>query len=417
MRTISTALVACALGFVHGSAAEASTETVLYSFCSHQNCTDGKQPRSSVIYVNGILYGTTGLGGNGCCGTLFSLDPNTGVETVLHSFPGSSGDGYFPSADLINVGSTLYGMTAEGGAYGYFGEYTGTVFSFSLTNNAETVLYSFCSRRSCHDGSYPDGGVIVGNKLYGTTLFGGKYGNSTLGGTLFSLNLETGEKRRLQSFQYSSADGEGPEGSPVDVHGTLYGVTFDGGTGGCSGTGFAGCGTVFSFDRKTRTETVLHSFLANGTDGALPYSGVIKVDNKLYGTTFAGGTGNCSGWFGIGCGTVYSINLKTGAEKILYFFCSQQKCTDGGEPYAALINVNGTLYGTAGGGAHGGGAVFSIDPKTGAETVVYSFCSQTNCTDGETPNYASLTEANGTLYGTTLDGGTYNNGTVFSITP
>lgn len=206
MRTISTALVACAFGcLVQGMAAEAFTQTVLYSFCSQQNCTDGEQPRSRVINVNGLLYGTTGLGGNrGCnegCGTLFSLDPNTDVETVVHLFPDSDTDGYFPSGDLIDVDGILYGTTSDGGAHGYPYSYSGTVFSFDPPNDAETVLYSFCSRRKCRDGSFPAGGMIVRSTLYGTTSYGGRHREGgPLGGTVFSLGLKTGVERVSTPF-------------------------------------------------------------------------------------------------------------------------------------------------------------------------------------------------------------------------
>jgi len=63
--------------------------------------------------------------------------------------------------------------------------------------------------------------------------------------------------------------------------------------------------------------TKLVSF--NGTDGANPYAGVIQAtDGNFYGTTYAGGAGNCSG----GCGTVFKITAK-GTLTTLYSFCSQ----------------------------------------------------------------------------------------------
>jgi uncharacterized repeat protein (TIGR03803 family) len=185
----------------------------------------------------------------------------------------------------------------------------------------------------------------------------------------------------------------------------LYGTTNAGGTRGCIG----GCGTVLTINPSTGGEKVIYSFCSqsNCADGSQPNAGLVSAGDVLYGTSFSGGAK--------GIGTVFSINPKTGAEKVLYSFCSQTNCTDGGRPEASLIDANGTLYGTTYyGGANGGGTVFSINPGTGAETVLYSFCSQTNCTDGSEPA-ASLIEVNGTLYGTTAQGGTYNKGTVYSI--
>jgi uncharacterized repeat protein (TIGR03803 family) len=85
-----------------------------------------------VLDVKGLLYGTTAYGGRtGCpqtgdCGTVFSVDPNTGIETILYAFCSRKNctDGWAPTAGVIAVGGKLYGTTSEGGAYGY-----GTVFA------------------------------------------------------------------------------------------------------------------------------------------------------------------------------------------------------------------------------------------------------------------------------------------------
>src|SRR5579862_8206352 len=82
-------------------------------------------------------------------------------------------------------------------------------------------------------------------------------------------------------------------------------------------------------------------------------------------------------------------NAATFQETVLYSFCGQTHCTDGARPYASLIDVNGTLYGTTaeGGGymrciSFGCGTMFSLDPNSAVERVVHSFCSQPNCADG-----------------------------------
>jgi uncharacterized repeat protein (TIGR03803 family) len=84
---------------------------------------------------------------------------------------------------------------------------------------------------------------------------------------------------------------------------------------------------------------------------------------------------------------------------------------------ASLIDVNGTLYGTTQeGGTYNAGTVFGLDPYIRAQRTLYSFCRQLNCADGLDPD-ANLMDVKGTLYGTTLGGGTYNNGTVFAVKP
>ncbi|HLY01034.1 MAG TPA: choice-of-anchor tandem repeat GloVer-containing protein [Candidatus Cybelea sp.] len=96
------------------------TYGVLYSFKGGSG--DGRYPEAGLINVNGTLYGTTIEGPNGGPGTVFSIT-TSGNETMLHDFPGYSGDGAFPYAGLINVNGALYGTTAGGGA-----NHAGTVF-------------------------------------------------------------------------------------------------------------------------------------------------------------------------------------------------------------------------------------------------------------------------------------------------
>jgi uncharacterized repeat protein (TIGR03803 family) len=158
----------------------------------------------------------------------------------------------------------------------------------------------------------------------------------------------------------------------------------------------------------TNTETAVYSF-QGGTDGSFPVAGLIRDDGILYGTTEYGGAG--------AGGTVFSLNPTTDAETLLYSFCSQQNCADGAGPSAGLIRVGDTLYGTTyNGGANGMGTVFSINHSSGAEAVVYSF---QGSTDGANP-VAGLINVGGTLYGTTMGGGTGTCnggcGTVFEIT-
>ena len=113
-------------------------------------------------------------------------------------------------------------------------------------------------------------------------------------------------------------------------------------------------------------------------------------------------------------------------EKVLYSFCSVSGCTDGSESTAGLVlDLAGNLYSTTvEGGANGHGTVFQLAPRgDGAwtQTVLYSFCSASNCIDGAYPFYGSLIlDAAGNLYGTTSAGGTDcagGCGTVFELTP
>jgi uncharacterized repeat protein (TIGR03803 family) len=236
-------------------------------------------------------------------------------------------------------------------------------------------------------------------------------------GTVFSLT-PAGAEKILYHFRGGS-DAAHPAAPLLDVGGTLYGTSPFGG-GGCFGTYDAGCGTVFSVTMGG-VETVLHRFTGgcNGcTDGANPYSALIDVKGALYGTTPSGGRGNSTSYYC--CGTVYRFTA-AGKYEVVYRFCKVASCPDGTAPYAGLIDVNGTLYGaTAGGGKYGAGTVFSLS-TTGEENVVYSFPGGSG---GVWPE-GTLIAVNGTLYGTTIAGGTgscYVNGVtgcgiVYGVTP
>jgi len=204
----------------------------------------------------------------------------------------------------------------------------------------------------------------------------------------------------LHSFAgYNQGDGLEPEAGLINIKGTLYGTT--------SGGGANCCGTVFSIT-PSGTETVLHSFGGSG-DGGYPYAGLINVKGTLYGTTVSGGSSSCKHNTLVGCGTIFSIT-PSGIERVLHTFAGGSG--DGANPYAALLNVNGTLYGTTEeGGVHGHGTVFKVTPR-GKETVLHSFGGSG---DGAHP-YAGLINVKGTLYGTTARGGANNDGTVFSLT-
>jgi uncharacterized repeat protein (TIGR03803 family) len=341
-----------------------------------------------------------------------------GRETVLYAFGGKP-DGAAPSS-VIEVGGTLYGTTSFGGTgTSCSSNGCGTVFAVDASTGAETVLYSFCGnsgKKTCQDGEIPGGLVNVKGTLYGATQLGGTY----QAGTVFAFDTKTGEETVLHSFcrQQGCADGNYPNGKLTDVNGILYGTTQFGGA--------YNEGTVFTLDPATGAETVLYSFCSGGNpcaDGDLPNPALIDVDGTLYGTTGGGGA-NCqnSG----GCGTLFALDPNTGAETVLYSFCGLQNCADGDEPASGLIDVDGTLYGATvkGGANHDSGTLFAFDPDNSLETVVYSFCRtvKPSCKDGAAPD-GSLIDVNGKLYGTTLNGGkatvacSSGCGTVFEVDP
>jgi uncharacterized repeat protein (TIGR03803 family) len=377
-----------ALMLTAGPAAYAATESVLYSFS--RNGIDGYNPAAGVARDKlGNLYGTTYYGGTWGYGTVYKVTP-TGTETVLYSFTGGS-DGsnpYFAGVVLDKAGN-MYGTTYYGGANG-----VGTVFELT-PSGTETVLHSFAADGT--DGYNPAAGVVLdklGN-VYGTTYLGGAYGY----GTVFKVT-PSGTETVLHSFADNATDGCFPYGAGVVLgkKNVLYGTTY--------ACGANGVGTVYKLT-PSGTETVLHSFVNDGTDGYYAYTGVVldKLGN-LYGTTYYGGV--------YGVGTVFKI-IPSGTETVLHSFANDG--TDGYQPYGTgvILDKLGNLYGTTYyGGANGLGTVFEIT-SSGAETVLHSFAA--NGMDGFHP-YAGLVLGNrNTLYGTSRDGGVNGYGTVYKVVP
>jgi uncharacterized repeat protein (TIGR03803 family) len=314
--------------------------------------------------------------------------------TKIVNFDG--GDGYRPNAGLIQgTDGNLYGTTTSGGTNNY-----GTVFKIRTGGAALTTLHNFCSLSGCTDGYYPYAALVqaTNGNLYGTTNSGGTNG----GGTIFMIAAHSDRMTTVYNFcsQTGCADGEVPTAGLIQAaNGDLYGTTSSGGADGD--------GTVFQLSLSGALTTIA-SF--DGTDGASPNELVQASDGYLYGTTSSGGA--------FGYGTVFKISTG-GALTLLYSFCSQETkaCLDGSAPNGPLVEASdGDLYGTTlHGGAHGGGTIFRITP--GTLTTLYSFCSQTGCTDGKWPCAGLIQATDGNLYGTTNSGEDYTYGTIFKITP
>jgi uncharacterized repeat protein (TIGR03803 family) len=159
---------------------------------------------------------------------------------------------------------------------------------------------------------------------------------------------------------------------------------------------------------QARTFTVLHSF-GEPPDGASPAEGSLVQDNagNLYGATELGGT-----W---SCGTVFKVVPKTGTETVLYSFTCG---ADGAYPVSTLSLSGSTLYGTTvwGGsssGISGNGVVFEVNIRTGTEKVLHTF---TGGADGGQP-YTGPILSSGILYGTTALDGSGGGGVVYKLVP
>ena len=400
-------LVLCATTVI---AASAQALTTMYSF----NGTDGALPFALVQANDGNFYGTTSNGGktsSPCnttsgCGTVFKITPS-GALTTLYRFCAQSAcsDGYSPSGLAQSASGDFYGTASAGGNTNCQSG-CGTVFKITPGGKL-TTLYSFCSQNGCTDGYLPTGLVRApSGDFYGTTYHGGAHGE----GTVFKVT-PAGTLTTLYSFcaQNRCTDGAYPYAGFVQgANGDLYGTTIYGGARQHAGA-VNGAGTVFEIT-PSGTLTTLHRFCsqsgANCADGQNPNALIQATNGSLYGTTVKGGIN--------GRGTIFEI-ASGGALTTLYNFCSQSACADGANPLALVQATDGNFYGTTTwAGASGDGTIFEIT-QGGTLTTLYSFCSlDYPCTD-QAYSLALVQGTDGNFYGTTAQGGTNNDGTVFSL--
>jgi uncharacterized repeat protein (TIGR03803 family) len=361
-------------------------------------------------------------------------------EKVLYSFQGGA-SGSVPAGGVVfDKAGNLYGVTFDG-----------VVFQLKPPLQkgrawAENMLYVF-QGVSKGDGSTPSGGLVIDSagNLYGVTAYGGTGNCVLLGsvvgcGTVYEISppkAKGGAWKETILYSFPTAkQGYLPNGNLVlDSAGNLYGATtFGGGNGTTCDTFYGGqCGAAFELIPPKEkggkwTQKVLHAFsgIATGKqfgDGANPNGGLV-LDSKgtIYGTTYIGGY-NCPHNSNQGCGTVFKLGPPTmngGArtEAILHRF--KRDTSDGGNPMAGLrFDGIGNLYGTTLNGGPGQyGTVFRLVPtpaKSGSwtETIVHGFKDDDH---GADPMAGLIFDSTGNLYGTTL-GGVTHYGVVFRLQP
>ncbi len=310
------------------------TFTMLYSFCSQANCTDGSGPDAALVQgTDGNFYGTTGSGGAGKGGTVFRITPS-GTLATLYSFcsQANCADGSGPLGLVEGADGNLYGTTESGGA-----NKGGTVFKIT-PGGALATLYNFCSQANCTDGETPSAALIQGadGNFYGTTYTGGVVLCGGGCGTVFRI-APSGTLTTLYSFP-NAEDGNPLGGLIEGSDGNFYGTAGGDSAQGATIFGISSGGTLLS---RYIFGDLAPAGLVQGTDGNI--YGVISGDETIFRFT-------------------PSTPSLGGTVTFLYTFCSQSNCPDGGSPSGLVQDANGNLYGTAGfgGGNNPFGTVFSL---------------------------------------------------------
>ena len=452
--------------------ADAAALNTLHSFteCAGGKCRDGSAPVGNLVMDStGNFYGTTSQGGKNGVGTIFQLTPdgNGGWRhSTLYSFCSEENcaDGKYPSATLIiDKEGSLYGVTSGGG------EEEGGGVGFKLERDADgwelIVIHNFCGADSsepeddCMGGASAQGGFTYAgaaaglpydgeSPLYGASMEGGE-GEA---GIIYELKPRKEDAREKDKEEWrvkelyvfcapdgnaaqaharnrpgtpeedgNCDDGKMPSGNLlVDGRGNLYGTTYRGGE---DANYEDGGGVVFELSRdhvtKTWKQTVLYKFcsVANCRDGRSPYGGLIfDAAGNLFGATEFGGR-NCNAGQ-LNCGVVFTIspNGEHSVSRVLHTFCSADHCADGATPQGALVmDAAGNLFGAAlNGGKDKGGVVYKLEPD-GKLHVLHSFCGTKACNGARYPNGVVM-DGNGHLLGVASAGGKKNGGTVFELT-
>jgi len=409
------ALVLVAVTLILAASAWASSETILYNFCSQTSCVDGYVPYGSLVADSSgnHLYGTTYQGGAHSFGEVFELTNSGGTwsQTVIYSFNGAANnDGANPYSGLVmDTAGNLYGTTLQGGASSQ-----GTVFELSKSGSTwtETVLHTF-DDISGSDGYYPYDALVLdaAGNLYGTTQSGGKFG----GGTIFELKASNGKfnYKLIHSFLVSASTAYSPySGLVIDPkNGYLYGTTYYGGL-------VWNAGAVYQMRQVSNVWifTIVYNFLGDSL-GQYTESGLaVDANGNLYGTIYQGADFNLGGVYKLTAGANNKFT-----QKIIYSFKGYAK-KDGAYPYFAGVTLDGggNLFGTTyqGGSSAANnlnyGTVYKLTANTYKESVLWSFL--TTSGDGYSPYHQAIF-VNGKLYGTANSGGSHGGGIVYEVTP
>ena len=304
------------------------------------NYNNGGQLRGRMVqYDDGLLYGLVNVDGQyGVGANIFSLNPKTGVYTVVKQIGGGYSLAIYDA--LCVYEGKIYGVLGESNPSG--APYECVLFSFDPVSGEFNVLTPI-------DGmgfSQPYG---YNGKLYGASSGpGGEWWY----GDIYAYDLATGVYNSIEKFA-DPAMGNWPMGGVTEYQGLLYGTT--------NGGGNYNYGVVFSIDPATDTYTRRADF--GEADGS-PEGTMALLNGKLYGLAT-----------GLWNGTYYPVILycfdpETNTITAVRTF-SQEECQ---WPFGSLLAYQNRLYGSNGrGGTLGNGSVFAYDPVQDVLEVLHEF--------------------------------------------
>lgn len=323
-------------------------------------------------------------GSSWAANAIYRVSPGGGMATM---YTMSGQDGSHPMGNLVQGSDgQLFGTAQNGGSPSN----CGTLYALQPGGTGFTVIHGFTGT----DGCNPRAGVVEGSDgyLYGTTSAGGDNGF----GVVFRVARDGSDYAVLHSF--AAAEGASPRSGLIQgTDGRLYGTAY--------GAGPHAAGSVYALQPDGLGFTVLHGFAGSSQEGGLPSGGLIQgKDGYLYGTTDSNGP--------YGRGTVWKLSTTSAAFTTLHGFGAPG---DGATPQTELLQASdGMLYGTTHeGGAQRAGIVFRLSTTGASYANLHTL--QFQGQDGGQTEAGLIQAADGTIWGTTGDGGAFNHGTVFRM--
>ena len=349
---------------------------------------DGAFPVAGLLEGgDGLLYGTTSSGVLGARGVIFRMRKNGADYQILRQLYLAAGDPAVPFAELIEDSEgVLYGTSREGGNANH-----GTVFKLQKDGTGFVVLRSFGAPG---DPRFPRAAVTIGpdGALYGTSGSAGEFSS----GTLFKLNRDGTGFRVIRQFPGTPTDGWNLA-APLCLgsDGLFYSSTASGGQ--------YNQGSLFRFNPSNDAYTPIWQFSGAGGVPTTPQNLIEGPAGYLYGATVSGGIKRQGVLYrlrrdGTGFQVLRDIGLTT---------------NEGFNVRGLMFASDGNLYGTASqGGAGGAGTLFRLTSEGSDFTILHTFGMPG---DGIGPHSAVIEGSDGNLYGTTRQGGASSCGTVFRI--
>jgi len=396
------------------------TVTVIYSFTGYE---DGDDPEAGLVQAaDGDFYGTTYDGGDYGAGTVFKITAD-GELTTLYSFTGDT-DGSSPDAALVQgADGNLYGTTSDGGVDG-----NGTVFlitpggAFATLVLFDSTLYGAGSQAAlllASDGS-----------LYGTTSAGGADG----AGTAFRLSVAGAPTILTQPVSVTNFAGTSPAfsvaaiGAPPLTYHWRRGATNLADGGNISGSGTS----TLTVSNMTQADAGTYAVLVTNTSGAATSAlATLTVANPFPPSV----TTEAASDVGVGGATFNSTVVPDGAATTAWFYWGLTtnygnltpgtSAGSGGDAVLVSQEVTGLLpfttyhFAAAAGNATGTnyGADMSFMTPGARSGVTFTPLVSFGDTNGSNVESGVLEAPDGTFYGTTYEGGDYNYGTVYKLTP